>query len=305
MASSNAGPGIDAEGRRLVERLGGRWTAAGGMCRCPAHDDHAPSLSVRPGRRRLLLHCFAGCDASAILRALEAGHLLEPSTGGTDQGPSSRADSAHHSAAARRLWDEARSIAGTPAAFYLGARGLVTASAQLRYHPRTPHGPRPLTRYRPALIAAVRDGSGLVAIHRTFLDPGPSRFAFVRGPRCGLGRFGQGAVRLGGSGSRLGLAEGIETALSATALFGMPCWATLGTERFRRVALPAEVRELLLFLDHDAGGRRAERLAREAFAHVPLIQVHVPERAGEDWNDVLRRGGRATGVAATPRMKEQ
>jgi DNA primase len=88
-------------------------------------------------------------------------------------------------------------------------------------------------------------------------------------------------------------------------LFGVPCWATLGTERFQRVALPADVRELVLFLDHDSGGRRAERLAREAFAHVPVIDAHVPERAGEDWNDVLRRGGRAAGVAAAPRIKEQ
>jgi putative DNA primase/helicase len=87
---------------------------------------------------------------------------------------------------------------------------------------------------------------------------------------------------------RLGLAEGIETALAATALFGIPCWATLGTGRFRLVSLPLEVSELLLFLDHDCAGRRAEALAREAFVDVPRIKAHYPERPGEDWNDVLR-----------------
>ncbi|HEY1146289.1 MAG TPA: toprim domain-containing protein [Allosphingosinicella sp.] len=280
-------PSVEQEGQQLVERLGGVWSPNGGMCRCPAHDDRTPSLSVRPGRTRLLLHCFAGCEPSAILRALGAQRLLDPSAGGTDTAQPRRGEGAGN-AAALRLWDEARSITGTPAAAYLASRGLETTSAQLRYHSRTPHGPGPLTLYRPALIAAVRDDSGLVAIHRTFIDPRGGGLAPLADARRGLGRLGRGAVRLGLSAPRLGLAEGIETALSATALFGVPCWATLGTERFGRVALPHEVRELLLFLDHDAGGRRAERLAREAFAHVPRIETHVPEHAGDDWNDVLR-----------------
>jgi hypothetical protein len=289
MGSARDGrPSVDEEGRRLVERLGGKWAPGGGMCRCPAHDDRNPSLSVRPGRTRLLLHCFAGCDASAVLRALEAGRLLEPSAAAGGQPAFTRGGRARD-AAALRLWDEARPITGTAAAAYLQSRALAATSPELRYHPRTPHGPFPLTVFRPALIAAVREGGRLVAVHRTFLDPHGPGLASLAQPRAGLGRFGHGAVRLGGSASRLGLAEGIETALSATALFGMPCWAALGTERFRLVTLPAEVRELVLFLDHDAGGQRAERLAREAFGHVGRIEVHVPDRPGDDWNDVLLR----------------
>jgi hypothetical protein len=190
-------------------------------------------------------------------------------------------------AAAVRLWAAARPIAGTPVERYLEGRGLTAGASELRYHPRTPHGPHPLTCFRPAMIAAVRDGGGIGAIHRTFLDPRRSIPAPIDEPRCGLGRFGSAAVRLGGVASRLGLAEGIETALSASALFGLPCWATLGTERFRLVTLPPEVTELVLFLDNDAGGRRAEALARETFAHLP-IETHYPRRAGADWNDVLR-----------------
>jgi hypothetical protein len=48
---------LDGEGRRIVERLGGAWRHDGGMCLCPAHADSSPSLSVRPGSRRLLFHC--------------------------------------------------------------------------------------------------------------------------------------------------------------------------------------------------------------------------------------------------------
>jgi putative DNA primase/helicase len=41
------------------------------VARCPAHEDRNPSLSVREGDDgRVLLKCFAGCDTTAIVRAL-------------------------------------------------------------------------------------------------------------------------------------------------------------------------------------------------------------------------------------------
>jgi putative DNA primase/helicase len=277
---------LGEQGRALVEQHGGRWIADRGMCRCPAHDDRSPSLSVRVGRTSLLLHCFAGCSAADVLKALRAaGRPLGKARKGRGGWESASAGGTRQSAL--RIWTEARPIAGTPAERYLEGRGLVAASSELRYHPRTPHGPYPLTVFRPALIAAVRDREDVVAVHRSFLDPRRSRLASIEEPRCGLGRFGAGAVRLGGVARRLGLAEGIETAMSASALFGPPCWATLGTERFRLVDLPSEVEELVLFLDNDAGGRRAEALARSAFAHFS-IEAHYPRRRGADWNDVLR-----------------
>jgi hypothetical protein len=291
MHGGGGGAGVEQQARELVERLGGRWVPGGGMCRCPAHDDRRPSLSVRPGRTRLLLHCFAGCRASDVLAALQQDGLIVPGAAGPASKPGIASVPAGSSGVALRVWGGGRAVAGTQAEAYLRARGVETDCAELRYHPRTPHGPRPVTLFRPGLIAAVRDEHGLVAVHRTFLDPRRPRLAALPEPRCGLGRFGQGAVRLGGLASRIGLAEGIETALSATLLFGIPCWAALGTERFRMVALPPQVGELLLFLDNDAGGRRAEMLAREAFTHLP-VEAHYPRREGLDWNDVLRASRR-------------
>lgn len=43
----------------------GKWSA-----RCPAHADRSPSLSIRETDGRVLLHCFAGCEHTAILAAL-------------------------------------------------------------------------------------------------------------------------------------------------------------------------------------------------------------------------------------------
>lgn len=48
-----------------IDRLAGGFKAC-----CPAHEDRNPSLSVKPGDVRLMLHCFAGCPEDAVLQAL-------------------------------------------------------------------------------------------------------------------------------------------------------------------------------------------------------------------------------------------
>jgi hypothetical protein len=263
------------------------------MCRCPAHADSSPSLSVRPGAKRLLLHCFGGCETVQVLAALR--RLRLPASGSLPaELETVDARRGRLRAAAAQLWSEARPLAGSPGETYLAVRGISESSSELRFHPRTPHGRKPLTRFAPALIAAVRDDSGLVGVQRTFLDGKTNRLAAIVPAKCALGRLGSGAVRLQPAVDVLGLAEGIETALSAAQLFGIPCWATLGTERFRHVALPTSVSILLLFLDHDAGGRRAEALVRSRLGEHVAIEARYPPRTGDDWNDVLTREAAAT-----------
>ena len=101
--------------------------------------------------------------------------------------------------------------------------------------------------------------------------------------------MGTGAVRLATpSDGRLGLAEGIESALSAQQIFGIACWATLGNERFGIVTIPDSVRELTLFIDADAGGKLAEQRGRAAYARDGrIIVTQRPAIQGQDWNDVL------------------
>lgn len=294
-SSSTRSPSLEAQGREIVERLGGEWRRGGGMCRCPAHDDRTPSLSVRPGERRLLFHCFAGCETREVIRALRTLHLLTPGlrAGGSDV-PWTPADpDRRNCGAAARLWADARPIGRSPAEAYLRQRGLTLESPDLRYHSRTPYGRGPQAIFRPAMLAAVRDESGMVAVHRTFLDPGSAKLADLAVPKRALGLLGQGAVRLRPPrDGNLGWAEGIENAMAATQLTGIPCWATIGTERFARVALPPSVKRLVLFLDNDAGGRRAETLACEALRGTGVeIEARYPGPPGADWNDVLQ--GRA------------
>ena len=53
-----------------------KFSGDGWISRCPAHADHAPSLSIREGDGgRCLLKCFADCSYEAIRRAINAiGH---------------------------------------------------------------------------------------------------------------------------------------------------------------------------------------------------------------------------------------
>jgi hypothetical protein len=99
-----------------------------------------------------------------------------------------------------------------------------------------------------------------------------------------------GAVRLFEPiDGRLGLAEGIESALAAKALTQIPCWASLGNERFGLVSIPESVSELHLFVDHDAGGDIAEERARSAYAcENRTIVTRRPRGHGKDWNDALQ-----------------
>ena len=48
-----------------VRRVGDGWIA-----RCPAHEDHNPSLSIREENGRVLLHCHAGCSIERVLEAV-------------------------------------------------------------------------------------------------------------------------------------------------------------------------------------------------------------------------------------------
>ena len=48
------------------ETSSGQWAA-----KCPAHDDKSPSLVVSDKGDRILIHCFAGCDAEEVMNAVD------------------------------------------------------------------------------------------------------------------------------------------------------------------------------------------------------------------------------------------
>jgi len=277
--------------RRICESRGGKWSGTKGMACCPAHDDRTPSLGVSLGRQAILFHCFAGCDQQSVLAALAREGFEAPAlfSGSATTNEPESTSTRKPSAVALRIWRDAQSLRASPAKAYLESRGILAASPALRFHPRTPLGPKGRARFLPAMIAAVSLDEGPIAIHRTFLSTEASGKAAFEKPKRALGALGEAAVRLFAPVSgKLGLAEGVESAMSAYALTGIPVWATLGNERFGLVSVPESVTELHLFVDHDAGGELAASRGLAAYAREGrTIHVRKPSSRDSDWNDEL------------------
>lgn len=291
MQSTPRNPILEAAGADLVRKLGGHWHGDRGMCLCPAHADKRPSLSVRVGDQSLLFKCFAGCSTIAVLRELRWLQIRVPTDTTNPIQPSPHNENDPMRKRARHIWDEALPIAGGPGGRYLLSRGIDLRPPALRFHPRTPFGRGRAAHYRPAIIAAVVEAGRFVGIQRLFLEQdGSGLAADLEKPRWGLARPFGGAVQLFAAGPVLGLAEGIETAISAAILLDIPVWAALGSERLHRITMPAAVRRLILLPDHDRAGRLAVARAQDAYAGQPYaLDLLWPWACQNDWNDVLMR----------------
>jgi putative DNA primase/helicase len=75
-----------SEAEDIARGLGGTKSGDGWKCRCPAHDDTEPSLSVSVGHDgRTLLTCHAGCEFDDITRELEHRGLWSNRGNGHDR----------------------------------------------------------------------------------------------------------------------------------------------------------------------------------------------------------------------------
>jgi len=201
-------------------------------------------------------------------------------------------------------WQDAGEIWGAPAEAYLLGRGLPAdlirrvCTADVMRFSRSVHYDRPPFSDHPCLLGKVSgiDGKG-AALGRVFLTE-DGRKADLADPKLTIGRLEGGAVRLGGLASRIGIAEGMETALGAMALCGgsMPVWACLGTSGLSSWEPPPGVDEVVIYADGDwereRGGRiitpgkdAAEALARRLRTVGMPVEIAMPPR-GKDWLDL-------------------
>lgn len=190
------------------------------------------------------------------------------------------------------LWRTGRPIEqGDPVDRYLEARGI----AMDRYPDVLRTIPEAITRCKqrfPMMLAMVEDVDGRpVSLHRTWISgdakaPIDSPRAIMPGklPDCL-------AVRLEEHYETLGIAEGIETALSCTRLFGVPTWSVLNARHMYKFVPPEGVKKLVIYGDHDAkyGGQASAYGAAHRLRDVCEVEVKIPPRVGDDWNDVWRR----------------
>jgi putative DNA primase/helicase len=230
----------------------------------------------------------------------EAAREIERIIGTASVAPISikRPDQQKNRAALNQLWRNGTVVRpNDPVDRWLQNRGVGPQEypTSLRFGPSVRHSGPPAT-WWPAMIAMVSDANGKPAtLHKTSITADGTKAPvekvrmFCPGKRpCG------GAVRLTPIAPILGVAEGIETALAASKLFGTPTWAALDATGVEKFDPPAGVDRLVIFGDQDVHGigqRAAYTLASRLSGRIE-IDVKIPDEPGTDWNDIVMQGAR-------------
>ncbi len=279
----------------IVRELGAKRRGGDWLARCLVHDDRTPSMSLRLGADgRLLVHCHAGCDQSSIIDALKQRRLWSDAF--RDDSPRAmHLGEAERSAKAFALWQSARPAKGTLVETYLRARSIDLAPPPtLRFVEDAYHSESGQT--LPALVAAVATwpAKHVTAVQRIFLRYDGSGKAGVEPAKKSLGPLRGGAVRLAQAGERIGIAEGIEDAMSAMQISpSLPCWATLGVANLATVVLPEPplAGEVVIIADNDGAGMQGAIEAEARFrAQGRRVRVVRPPHGTKDLNEALRKG---------------
>lgn len=215
-------------------------------------------------------------------RVLGAGDLPKPG------GPYARALMRHDDVAS--LWRGAKPLQNDdPVARYLASRKIINLAhwpVALRFMDRWKH--YPTQKYLPCMFALLQAPDGSIGtIHRTYLsDVTPNRMFLPC--RIPVG----GAIRLFEPGTEMGIAEGIETALSASILTGIPVWATTSARLLSQWQPPVGAKWITIFGDADknfTGQAAAYALANRLILRKGyMVRVCIPNREGRDWNDSLK-----------------
>lgn len=270
---------------------------------CPFHDDSTPSLYVNDDKGAY--YCF-GCEAagdvitfvmarehlsfSEALDRLEAGYY--PSwPGSPPPPPPQRSDNV---ALAKKIWDAAGPIEGTPAELYLASRSL-----RLENLPNLPNLRFARLRYdgsgelHPALVAAVQTVDGEFAgIQRTFLTETGEKLN-PREAKRSLGNIKGNAIWLQDDedpDTRLiYICEGLEDGLSLLRMNGSSVMVAAGAGMMRWMDLPKDCKIAVIGADNDEAGQIAANEAAktfrmrgiEAYSSSPLAHF-------KDWNEHLQ-----------------
>ena len=150
-------------------------------------------------------------------------------------------------------------------------RALPASYAEaFRFHPSVQHRETGLS--LPAMIAPVFHvgRAGLQGIHITYIADDGYGKAAVSPDRRMLGKIKGGGVWFGQPGSKIVVAEGIETTLSVRLAREMPVVAALSASLLAHLILPHCVREVLIAADNGAAGESAAAQAADQWWRVGL-----------------------------------
>lgn len=160
--------------------------------------------------------------------------------------------------------------------------------------------------YKAMIGIATTDSMDIAYSHTTYLENG--RKADVKANKkiktlndynkacktCGHTNSANVAIRLFAQDKILGIAEGIESALSAKQLFNVPTWSVMNTSIMKKFTAPPGVQTLIIYADNDHNG--AGLAAAFTSGHknilanndVVKVKIVIPDQKGRDFNDMLK-----------------
>jgi putative DNA primase/helicase len=269
-------------------RQGNNW-----RCACPRGCGYGLSFCDGPDGR-LLAFCFGGCQFDRIMAALVEYGLLDDDDD-DDLHVSRRVivcprDGAERIAHARQIYDSG--VWDERIAVYLHSREIGLTSPVLRFQEQAPHR---LGARLPAMLAPVVDIDGeQIGAHMTYLRRDGAGKADLpkEYQRESRGMIHGGAIRLMPFDPKVELviSEGLETGLAAAQIFALPCWSAVYAGGLRSLALPPDVRRIIIAADNDvsgAGQRNALAAYDRWIAEGRSVRIKCPPDAGDDFNDVL------------------
>lgn len=193
----------------------------------------------------------------------------------------------------RALWAVCQPLAGDALA-YLRARACVVppADGDLRWHPALTHKPSGMV--APALVALVTDALTRepLTLHRTWVRADGTK-APLDPPRMLLGghRKAGGVVRLWPDEAvtlGLGIAEGIETALSLAHAI-TPVWACIDAGNLGALPVLDGIEALTIAADHDAAGVKAAHACADRWSLAGAeVRIVMAAEVKTDINDIAR-----------------
>ncbi len=271
----------------LALALKGRRAGRGWKAKCPAHDDHTPSLSISAGHDGIVLFkCHAGCSQPQVIDALRNRGLWNSDKPRLYPVVLANRDDTDRIKFARSIWEFAVDPRGTAAEEYLASRKLTLlpelSGTVLRFHPSCPWEGGTV----PCLIAAFRaiTGNAITGIHRVRLDQ-PGRWP--KAERMMLGSVAGSAVKLDPVGQALVVGEGIETCMAARQLGFSPVWAVGSAGAIAKFGPVPSVDGLTVLGENDNGANR--RAAAECCRkwQPRSVNLFTPPAGFKDLNDVV------------------
>lgn len=282
--------------RALNGTINGKWVNIRG----PGHSTQDRSLGIRfdpnaPGG--FIVRSFAGDDQTecrahvrALLQKLNSELAVSCEPKGAD-----RARLSASFAYGMRLWDQSEPMKGTIVETYLRNRGCKLGSAVdtdvIRFHPNCPFGSFRV----PAMLALITDAvtGDRIGVHRTAIkDDGSGKRELGEGisSKKMLGTARGGVVRLHALSEHIRIAEGIETALSASQLFNTVVWATLSRGGVGTFPVLNGVKRLTVFADNDAPGLEAALKCCRRYQSAGIdAEIRRPPSTDTDWNDFVQK----------------